>query len=92
MFQGKEIGKYRKRQSVLDAKIGRTYITPDNNEYSLISADKVGRSRIYVYEWRNCPEDLKKVVSNRLQSKTELDVRQIMDWIDSLKKEFKKEN
>jgi hypothetical protein len=83
MIQHKEIGKYKPKQSIIDAKIGGIYVTPKNRRYSLISAEKVGKTRTFVYEWIT---DIELKVSNtkRLQSKHEVAPNVIDNFIDSL--------
>jgi hypothetical protein len=50
MLQRKEIGAYRSKASVMQAKIGKTYVTPNNLQYTLKTAEKVGKKWIYTYQ------------------------------------------
>jgi len=46
-----EIGKYRTKESVLKAKVGSTWITPNNREYQ-IEYRKEGRKYIIILLYR----------------------------------------
>jgi hypothetical protein len=85
MLQHNQIGIYRKRQSIIDAKLNMTFVTPTNEHYKLVSANREGNKRVYVYEWIDCPEEIKAITSNRLQSLTELTLLHIINWIAELK-------
>ena len=47
MKQFNQIGKYTKKQEVLDAKRGRTFITPQNKSY-VFDYNKVGSKYTFV--------------------------------------------
>lgn len=85
MIQRSEIGKYRSVQSTIDVKLNRIYVTPNNEHYSLIRVDKIGNKRIYVYEWIDCPDRIKSLTNPTIQSKHELRLDEIIDWIKQLK-------
>jgi len=52
MKQHNQIGKYTKKQDRLDAKKGRTFITPNNDEYTFDDYYKEGRKYIYVIGYK----------------------------------------
>jgi hypothetical protein len=66
MIQHNQIGKYKSKQSIIDSKLNKVYITPQGNEYSLIEFRKIGHRRHYVYNWVNCPDN----VRNKLTTTT----------------------
>ena len=86
MIQRSEIGKKVSVQSRIDVILNRVFVTPNNDKYSLISANITsGRKRLYVYEWLNCPQSIKDITTNTIQSKSELSLSEIMKWIGDLK-------
>ena len=52
MKQHNQIGKYIKKQDKLDAQKGRTFITPNNNEYTFDDYYKEGKKYIYVIGYK----------------------------------------
>jgi len=52
MKQHNQISKYIKKQDRLDAKKGRTFITPNNNEYTFDDYYKEGKKYIYVIGYK----------------------------------------
>ena len=56
MIQHNQVGKYRKKDSVLDAKVGKTFILPSGKEYQFKSYRKEGRRYIFTitYKGNNC--------------------------------------
>ena len=53
MIQYNQIGKYRKKESILNAKKGLLYITPENREYTFIDFKKVGRTYIFTLQYKS---------------------------------------
>lgn len=51
MIQVNQIGKYRKKDSVLEAKRGETFVTPENREY-IFDYRKEGRKYIFTLTYR----------------------------------------
>ena len=47
MLQSKQIGKYRKKDSVLDGKAGKKFVTPSGKEY-IFNYRKEGRKYIFI--------------------------------------------
>jgi hypothetical protein len=47
----KEVGKYRKKDDVLNAKKGRTFVTPKNKEYKF-DWKKVGNKYIFIIDYK----------------------------------------
>jgi hypothetical protein len=47
MKQHNQIGKYTRKDEVLNAKVGKTFITPQNREYSF-DYRKEGRKYIFI--------------------------------------------
>lgn len=83
MFQSKEIGKYRTKESIFSAKKGCNFVTPKNNTYKIVDREKVGRHYHYIYEWVNAPEEIaSKLTTLRFRSKTELSSSEIDQAID----------
>ena len=64
MLQTKEIGKYRRKDSVLDAKCNRTFVTPQNREYSFDYC-KIGRSYMFILTYRGHKLRIKESDFNR---------------------------
>jgi hypothetical protein len=85
MLQRSEIGKKRSKKSQAEAILNRIFLTPKNDEYSLVSFEKIGRTYHYVYEWINCPESIKEITSNRIRSKSPLSIGEVVHWIDQLR-------
>jgi hypothetical protein len=52
MKQHNQTGKYIKKQDRLDAKKGKTFITPNNNEYTFDDYYKEGKKYIYVIGYK----------------------------------------
>ena len=78
MIQHNQVGKYKTKQSIIDAKIGSVFITPCNYEYELLRKEKVGKRWHYVYNWVNCPDEIKEKINNtRFIATVELNVMQI---------------
>ena len=50
MKQHNQIGKYTKKEEVLKAKSGRTFVTPKNKEY-VFSYEKEGNKYIFVINY-----------------------------------------
>ena len=72
MIQHNQVGKYKTKQSIIDAKIGSVFITPSNYEYELLRKEKVGKRWHYVYNWVNCPDEIKEKINNTPVSYTHL--------------------
>ncbi len=51
-MQHNQVGKYKKKESVLDARKGRTYLTPLNNQYTFIDYKKQGRQYVFKIEYK----------------------------------------
>lgn len=78
MIQHKQIGKYKNKQSVIEAKIGKSFLTPNGYQYIFINRGKINNKFHYVYNWDNCPEEiLSKLNTTRIVSLTELTPSQI---------------
>jgi hypothetical protein len=52
MKQHNQIGKYTKKEEILKGKKGRTFITPQNQEYTFDDFYKEGREYIYVISYK----------------------------------------
>lgn len=50
MKQHNQIGKYTKKEDVLNAKVGRIFVTPKNNEY-MFNYQKEGKKYIFIITW-----------------------------------------
>lgn len=46
-----QIGKYTKKEEVLNAKVGRIFVTPKNNEYTF-NYRKEGRKYIFIISYK----------------------------------------
>ena len=69
MLQRSEIGKKRSKKAQAQAMLNRICVTPKGDEYSLVQFEKVGNKYHWVYEWINCPNDIKKLQQIRLEAK-----------------------
>ena len=56
MIQHNQVGKYRSKDSVLDAKVGKTIVLPSGKEYQFKEYRKEGRRYIFVitYKGNHC--------------------------------------
>jgi hypothetical protein len=56
MIQHNQIGKYTKKEYVVSAKVGRTYVLPSGKSYLFKSYRKEGRRYIFTitYKEHNC--------------------------------------
>ena len=56
MKQHNQVGKYRSKDSVLDAKVGKTIVLPSGKEYQFKEYRKEGRRYIFVitYKGNHC--------------------------------------
>jgi poly(3-hydroxyalkanoate) synthetase len=52
MMQHNQVGKYRKKESILDARKGRIYITPLNNQYTFIDYKKHSNEYVFIIEYK----------------------------------------
>ena len=64
MFQASQIGKYRKKEEVLNAKKGHTFITPKNREYQL-DWEKIGNKFIIVVIYQGIRCQVKESIYNK---------------------------
>ena len=64
MIQHNQIGKYRTKESVLNAKIGGTYLLPSGKRYKFLSWEKQGRRYIYAIEYNGVKCRLSEVDFN----------------------------
>ena len=85
MLQISQIGKSRSKKSQAQAMLNRICVTPKGDEYSLVKFEKVGNKYHWVYEWINCPNDIKEITTNTVRSKTRLGLSEIMNWIETLR-------
>jgi hypothetical protein len=69
MLQAKEIGKKRSKVSVLDAKKGRTFVTPKNRSY-IFDYKKVGNKYIFIIEYK----DYRMQVDESTFNRTDIDI------------------
>ena len=54
MIQHNQVGKYRKKDTVLDAKVGRTFVLPSGKSYEFTEYRKEGRRYIFVITYKGC--------------------------------------
>lgn len=52
MFQSKEIGKYTKKEDVLNTKVGRTFVLPSGKSYEFTEYRKEGRKYIFLVTYK----------------------------------------
>ena len=64
MMQVNQIGKYRKKEAVLDAKKNRTWVTPQNKEYQF-DYRKEGRSYIFILIYNGLKMQIKESDYNK---------------------------
>lgn len=53
MIQHNQIGKYKKKESVLDAKIGKLFVLPSGKKYEFTEYKKIGRKYIFIITYLN---------------------------------------
>ena len=75
MLQAKEIGKRRSKVSVLDAKKGRTFVTPKNRSY-IFDYTKVGNKYIFIIEYKDYRMQVDESTFNRTDIDTLIEVMQ----------------
>ena len=75
MLQRSEIGKYKSQQSIANAMMNKTCITPNNEEYKLVEIKTVNRKKIWVYEVT------KPALLLKYESIGQLDLLAFMSWI-----------
>ena len=63
-MQVNQIGKYRKKEAVLDAKKNRTWVTPQNKEYQF-DYRKEGRSYIFILIYNGLKMQIKESDYNK---------------------------
>jgi len=85
MFQRSEIGKTRSKKSQAEAMLNKVCVTPKGDRYSLVEFNKIGNKYHWVYEWIDCPKEILELTTNRVQSKTQLGLSEIMQWMDELR-------
>lgn len=68
MFQVSEIGKYRKKESVLLAKVGKSFVRPSGKEYKFSGYEKHGRKYLFILEYLG-----NRVQVSEVQYNTEID-------------------
>ena len=64
MKQFNQIGKYTKKDDVLQAKAGRTFVTPENRSY-IFDYTKHGNKYIFIIEYKNHRMQIKESDFNR---------------------------
>jgi len=64
MIQINQIGKYHRKDTLLDAKKGRTFVTPKNKEYQF-DYRKEGRSYIFILIYDGKRMQIKETDYNR---------------------------
>lgn len=85
MLQRSEIGKKRTKKSQAQAMLNRVCVTPNREKYMLVDFKKIGNKYHWVYEWIDCPDTIKELTTNRVQSTTQLGLLEIMNWIKELR-------
>ena len=65
MFQKSEVGKKRSKLSVLEAKKGGTFVTPQNRSYQF-DFEKVGRKYIIIIIYKGERMQVSEVDYNRI--------------------------
>lgn len=84
MLQRSQIGKYYKKDEILDAKVGKTFVSPNNKEYSF-DYRKEGRKYIMIVIFKGHRMQVKESDFNRftideLISVIENELTQHPDW------------
>ena len=64
MKQHNQIGKYIKKDEILNAKIGRTFLLPSGREYQFTEYRKEGRRYIFVITYNGYRIQIKEVDFN----------------------------
>jgi flagellar biosynthesis regulator FlaF len=73
-----------------EALLNRIFITPQKNKYSLIKYEKINNKYFYTYCWINCPDDIKKLTTNKIIVELEPSINDIDNWINDIKDNFEK--
>ena len=71
--QHNQIGKYTKKEDVLNAKVGRIFVTPKNNEYTF-NYKKEGRKYIFIISYKGYNMQISESDFNRTPIDTLIDV------------------
>ena len=85
MFQRSQLGKRPTKKERIELMLKNVYVTPSGDRYKLIEYRKQNGGYLYIYEWINCPKEILNKTNNRIQSKSELQLIDIINWIDELK-------
>lgn len=64
MIQHNQIGKYRRKEDVLNAKRGKTFVTPNGEEYQL-DYEKRGNKYIIIFIHRGIRMQVKEAEFNK---------------------------
>lgn len=67
MFQRKEIGQYRSKQSVFEVKKGRTFVTPQNRSYQF-DYRKEGAKYIIILNYKGLNMQVSEVDYNTIDT------------------------
>jgi hypothetical protein len=85
MKQANQIGKYTKKDDVLMAKAGKTFVTPNNKEY-IFDYVKEGRRYIFIINYLGYKMRVKESDFNTT------DIEYLLNVIEDANKEIEKEN
>lgn len=66
MIQHNQVGKYRKKDEVLDAKIGRTFVLPSGKKYVFEKYEKIGQKYIFTISYKGNKCQFKEVDYNTI--------------------------
>jgi hypothetical protein len=73
MKQRNQIGKYTKKEDFLNAKVGRVFVTPKNNEYTF-NYKKEGRKYIFIISWNGYKMQVSESDYNRTPIDTLIEI------------------
>ena len=66
MKQHNQIGKYIRKDELLNAKVGRTFVTPKNNQYTF-NYRKEGRKYIFIIGYKEYNFEIVECAYNLLE-------------------------
>ncbi len=90
MLQHNQIGKYKNKQSVINAKLNQVYVTPNGERYSLIKFEKIGNKRHYIYQWLDMPKEYLNVIKKGTCTFLhEARLEEIINFIEQVKQTYK---
>jgi len=83
MIQHNQVGKYRKKDEVLNAKVGRVFVLPSGKEYTFEKYEKIGQKYFFTLLYKGVKCRFREVDFNTLN---------IEQWATMMEEEIQKIN